>query len=112
MIILANAFSESLQHIVGFLNVLVVLTLLWGLTAAVGTFFARRDRAAAAAAGLIPVTAAAPTGDGIPEDEVAVIAATVSLILGRRHRIVSIRGANLDWAREGRRQHFASHKIR
>jgi hypothetical protein len=52
-------------------------------------------------------------GEGEPSDEeVVAISACIALITGRRSRVVSIRSSARDWNREGRREHFASHKIR
>jgi hypothetical protein len=122
-LILANAFTDSLAHIVGFLSVLATLTILWLITAAMGRYFAGADkrgvaRAAKAAKASAPeVSGAAPAvkdaGDKTVSDEmIAAISAAAYMLLGGKHRIVSIRSISSDWSREGRRQHFASHKIR
>ena len=107
MIAASSPFVTSLEHIVGFAVVLFALTLLWGITAFVGRIFMRLE----------PRTALAPASSansGDPsEEEVVAITAVVAALMGRRSRIVSIRsGGAKDWNREGRREHFASHRIR
>jgi hypothetical protein len=109
-IIASSPFLDSLEHIAGFLVVLVALTLLWILTATIGKIFLKMGLVSPAPG----QTHAAPDGeDGPGEEEVAAIAACVVAILGRRSRIVSIRrGRSTDWNREGRREHFSSRRIR
>lgn len=120
---LANAFTDSLEHIVGFLSVLVTLTILWLITASMGRYFASADKrssakAAQAAAASAPAIANTPSAEAVGADKsvsdamIAAISAAAYVLLGSKHRIVSIRSASTDWSREGRRQHFASHKIR
>ncbi len=107
----ASPFIVSLEHIIGFVVVLFVLGLLYGLTALIGSYFARRPAAAPAR----PAAAAAgPATEGdITDEEVVAISACAALLMGRRSRVVSIRSsAAKDWNREGRREHFASHRIR
>jgi len=112
LVALAKAV-EALQHLMGFAIVLVTLFVLWGVTQALGAFFRNQNPAPAPSAAMDPEGTASVTEDTrIPEEEVAAVAAVVTLMLGQRHRIVSIRPGNRDWSREGRRQHFASHKIR
>lgn len=104
-----SSFAHSLEHIIGFLVVLLALSLLWAITAIVGRIFTRMAVPA-------PVAASAPVASGTEgpsEEEVVAITAVVSSLMGRRSRIVSIRsGGPKDWNREGRREHFASHRIR
>ena len=103
-----HPFLQSLEHILGFLVVLVVLTLLWALTAVIGRYFIGREAVLPAA----PVGPAA-VEEGPTDEEVAAISAAVMTVMGHRSRIVSIRsGGAKDWSREGRREHFASHRIR
>lgn len=104
----AHPFLSSLQHVIGFLVVLVALIILWGVTVLIGSIFSQATFAP-------PVAVSEPEDGGIEldEEEAAAIAATVACLMGRRSRIVSIRSAaTKDWNREGRREHFASHKIR
>lgn len=100
-----HPFIDSLQHIAGFLIVLVALFTLWGVTVLLGVIFKRNPEPEA-----IPIVGEA---DEIDDEEVAAIAAIVASLVGRRSRIVSIRSSGAkDWNREGRREHFASHRIR
>lgn len=105
----SHPFLESLQHVMGFLLVLLALTSLWAITLLIGQFFKGRQAPVSAS-----VSSAPPIlGEGEPsEEEVVAISACVALIAGRRSRVVSIRSSARDWNREGRREHFASHKIR
>ena len=102
-----HSFVDSLEHIIGFFLVLVALTLMWGLTVGLGRVFKPAKAGPAAAA-----EAAGAADSGPDEQEVAAIAATVACLMGHRSRVVSIRSAAKDWSREGRREHFASHRIR
>ena len=108
-----HPFIVSLEHIVGFLVVLVVLGLLYGLTAGIGSYFSRRP-VAVAQPQAAPAAPAAPVTEGdISDEELVAISACAALLMGRRSRIVSIRSRGAkDWNREGRREHFASHRIR
>ena len=102
-------FEHSLVHITGFFFVIFVIILLWFFAAMMGTFFKKFVKVAPAKA--VP---AAPVAASSGEDDetVAVIAAALAMITHQKYRIVSIKGTNPDWSREGRREHFASHKIR
>lgn len=119
MVILATLhdFSDALVHLAGFVFVLFVLCLLWMLLEATGAFFRARDKRVAAAARLTPTPAApaatpTPVQQELPEEDLVLIASAVTMLLGQRaHRIVSIRNSGLDWSREGRRQHLASHRV-
>jgi hypothetical protein len=81
-----------------------------------GAIFARlnnRKKKAAVAPAQSPAPSAThTTSDELPEEDLVLIAAAVSLMLGHRpHRLVSIRPPAMDWSREGRRQHLMSHKL-
>jgi hypothetical protein len=102
-----SPFVDSLQHIIGFLVVVFVLAVLWGVTALLGMYFKK----------LTPANAGTPPPssggfDQPSEEEVVAITAAVRMLMGRRSRIVSLGSAKKDWSREGRREHMASHKIR
>lgn len=60
-----------------------------------------------------PPVAAAPQVSGIPEHHLAVIAATVTMMMGA-HRIVRIQtpGRGYSWIAEGRSVHHTSHAPR
>ncbi len=102
-------FVQSLEHIIGFIIVMVILAALWLITAGIG-------RVAQRVAGPAPSPKAAPPAQGgliePDEEEVAAIGATVALLMGRPSRVVSIQPVAKDWSREGRREIFASHRIR
>jgi Na+-transporting methylmalonyl-CoA/oxaloacetate decarboxylase gamma subunit len=100
-----SVFMQSLEHILGFLIVLLALSLLWLLTASLGLFFRRAKPNS-------PVNADWVTEEAPTEEEVAAIAAVVMSLMGPRSHIVSIRSSTKDWNREGRREHFASHRFR
>ena len=118
---IAAAESPSAINLVvtGFLFVVVVLTLLAGMTWLGGKFFAARDAARpslakktvkppkpAAAAATAP---AANNGDHLT----AVITAAIHVALqDQRFRVRSIRRMAPGWAQEGRRQIFSSHRLR
>jgi len=104
----------------GFIIVIGALSILWGACTLVGTFFARKAKAAAKA----KAATAVPVASGSEEDDpaiIAVIAAAIQVTLHRPMRIRSVRtvhttGANESrhhaWALEGRSSHFQSHKVR
>jgi sodium pump decarboxylase gamma subunit len=96
----------------GLVVVFVALSSIWGVMELMGLFFRRRKAVAPPPAAEKPAGAAAPGGPG-PE-LTAVIAAAVCSTLGERCRIFAITPdtGSLDWAREGRREIFASHRHR
>lgn len=121
--------------VVGFLFVMVVLSLLSAVTAAIGAFFAKqaaRDAARAAEASkngasamptvaqaapgakqVATATAAEPVADEDDPVLLAVVTAAVHSVIGdRAHRIVAVRPGGPGWAQEGRRQIFSSHRVR
>jgi len=98
----------------GLVVVFVALASIWGVLELSGRFF-RRQALAPKPASPAPVPAApTPVATGIPPETVAVIAAAVHAAVGGPHRIEVIVpvGPSSDWAREGRRQIFASHQVR
>ncbi len=61
-----------------------------------------------------PVASKRKDQEEIPEEEVAVIAAAIAMMMSHPHRIVHIRGLtpeDLGWSLEGRIQHHTSHKL-
>lgn len=111
-----TTFVDSLEHITGFLIVLAALTILWGITALFGKIFGQVNKpaakAAAPSAGTASGSEAQPVDDGPSDEEVVAICAAVACMLEERHRVVSIRSSNINWGREGLRDHFASRRIR
>src|ERR1019366_5427685 len=59
-----------------------------------------------------------PAPQPMPPEILAVIAAAITVVLGRPHRVVSVHQAAVPapdinvWALEGRMKHFMSHKVR
>lgn len=119
-----TSFLENLRfQTVGFIIVLVSLGLLTLVLIAIGWLFKKREaQKAASAVRTTPEKSLALRQAEDPHELLAVIAAAVYSAIGESHRIVSIRpvinGKIIGelylqaWSMEGRRQHFASHKIR
>ncbi len=123
---------EALKYLNGFLLVMLTLGALWGVTVLLGSFFTRkkpkheafkaarvenedeaeqRRQAIATAAAIAAITSNPHVK--VPPHLVAVITASIHSVLhGRKHRIVSIRPSQSHWSAEGRRQIFASHRVR
>jgi sodium pump decarboxylase gamma subunit len=112
------SFGQQLSFILlGFVMVLLVLAILWGICALLGTFFKKRPSAKPRSASAIPKmqgTAAAMEDTGEDARIVAVVSAAVYATLGTHHKIISIRpsGDRQAWSAEGRRSIFQSHHIR
>ena len=118
------SFLENLRfQTVGFIIVLVALGLLTLVLISIGGLFKKWEgQKAASAAGATPEKSLALRQEEDPHELLAVIAAAVYSAIGDSHRIVSVRpvinGKIIGelylqaWSMEGRRQHFASHKIR
>lgn len=105
-----HPFLQSLEHLTGFILVLVALGMLWALTVLIGQFFKGAPVPTPGRAAAAPAAAASEAA--LSEEEVVAITASVAMLFGQRSRIVSIRSSAHDWNREGRREHFASHRIR
>jgi hypothetical protein len=92
----------------GLLVVFMALGSIWLLVATTGWFFQRR-----APARPLP-TAASPLAAGSDGALIAVITAAVQTTLGPGTRVVLVKPIRVDgdWAREGRRQIFSSHRTR
>lgn len=101
----------------GLIVVFLALGSIWGMLELMGVIFRRSKPAVtppASATTAAPTPASAPAG-AVPPEIIAVISAAVHVATaGQAHRIAAIVPANaeLDWAREGRRTIFASHKTR
>ena len=92
MLMLAEVspFIDSLQHIVGFIVVLIALGLLWGLTSLLGLYFQRFAPARAAP----PGSPGGGDSSGQPsEEEVVAVTAAISMLMGQQSRIVSLGSA-------------------
>jgi Oxaloacetate decarboxylase, gamma chain. len=105
----------------GLIVVFLALGSIWGMLELMGVIFRRSKPAVtppASAAATSPAAAPTPASTpacAVPPEIIAVISAAVHVATaGQPHRIAAIVPANaqLDWAREGRRTIFASHKTR
>lgn len=109
-------FAEAAPYLSGFLFVLLVLLVLWLVVDGIGLFFRDQEKKAAAKAlarkQAEPAAQPVDKPDLLPEEHLVAITAAVTLMLGSQHRLVSIRDANANWGREGRRQHLHSHSFR
>lgn len=112
-------FLQSLEHLTGFVIVMIALGGLWGLTALMAKIVAIVVKApepkhehAPAPVAAAPVVAAAPAHAGPPEDDLVIVAAAVASILGVRHRVVAVKPVSSSWGQQGRRDIHASHRIR
>jgi Na+-transporting methylmalonyl-CoA/oxaloacetate decarboxylase gamma subunit len=120
---------ESIRYqITGLMVVFIALGLIWVLMEILGVFFRRlaATQAAAKAAAKAATQAAiavqpvspsvqpAAPAPAIPCETLAIIVAAIHCKLNNRpHRILSIEPADQhDWAREGRRDIFSSHRVR
>lgn len=95
----------------GLIVVFAALSLIWGMLEVMGFYFRRVHQAPEP----VPAAAAGPVEhEGISPEQVAAISAAVMALLGTPHRIQAIVPADpeLNWAQEGRRQIFASHRTR
>lgn len=115
-----NLLAAS-ELMVGFVIVMLTLAVLWGLTELLGRVIRRLERAAAApklapstltqaaaADAIAPATAAASPSD----EETAVIAAAVALVLDAPHRVVLVQTAQSAWHQQGRRAIHDSRRLR
>lgn len=118
--------SESLVYQVnGLVVVFIALGLIWAMMEIMGAIFRRVAGHQAARAVAVPTVAAPePTApapataaaavDGVDPATYAAIVAAVHCTLGQGHRIVGVTSVidTRDWSREGRRDHFFSHRVR
>ena len=116
--------GESLVYqINGLVVVFIALGLIWAMMEIMGAIFRRVAVHQAARAAAVPTVAApepaapAPAtaaADGVDPATYAAIVAAVHCTLGQGHRIVGVTSVidTRDWSREGRRDHFFSHRVR
>lgn len=105
--------TELIQfQLTGLVVVFSALIAIWVMLEIVGRFF--RNRAPAPVAK--PLAAPAVSAEAGPAPEIiAAISAAVHVVLqGKSHRIASIKAVEgqSNWAAEGRREHFSSHRVR
>lgn len=108
--------SDAFPHLLGFVVVLVTLTVLWGVCVLIGAILKKVTPPAAVAP---PKTAPAKTApakaldDGsITRETLVVIAAAVAAVTGTRRRIISIQPHHPAWSQAGRQEVLSSHKVR
>lgn len=137
--VLAAALPDqpSLLDLIGFqvngiIVVTIALSLIWGLLELTGFFFRRQQSSATGAPDarrsaesntlavegvtveIVEPATAAPTTDAPPPHHLAIITAVVHTTFGPQARVASLasRLPGPEWAAEGRRAIFATHKIR
>ena len=105
---LAQNLWAAAELLVGFVIVMLTLAMLWGLTVLMSRLVAWLERPTATAA-LAPTPATvAAVAPG--EEEIAVLAAAVAVLLDRPHRIVHVLPLNSAWGLQGRLDTHASHR--
>ncbi len=104
----------AIEHLTGFVIVLIALSALWGLTALIGRIFGSTGtiQPAVATPTPSPVAASAHVGSSEVDEDLVVVTAAVTAMLAGRHRIVSVRPVASSWGQEGRRDIHASHRLR
>lgn len=109
------SLSESIAYqINGLIVVFIALSSIWGMLEITGWFFRRLAARPAAITPLATPVAAASRPEEIPPEILAVIAAAVATVVKQPHRISSVAAdsPSRDWASEGRRAIFGSHRVR
>jgi hypothetical protein len=102
----------------GLIVVFLALGTIWGVMELIGGLFKAQEARNQLARKQRAEPTVSPSSDSnnttIPGEIAATISAAVVIALqGRSHRIHAIAAhPDVDWAREGRRQIFASHKVR
>jgi Na+-transporting methylmalonyl-CoA/oxaloacetate decarboxylase gamma subunit len=98
---------DALPHLAGMLMVMITLTILWGVCAFTAKLIQVLMPPAAPAAKVGQAAA-----DDLPLEIVAVIAAAISTVGGKKVRIVSIKPQSSSWEKAGRQSVLSSHRIR
>ncbi len=111
--------------LMGFAVVMAVLAIMWLIMVLLGMFFAGKKPAApaqpAASAAAPAPAATAPAAPALQAQQasaedhnrlVAVISAAVHYVLGRQARVIAVLPTPTGWSTEGRREIFASHRVR
>lgn len=119
-ILSSTSVLDALPHLAGMFMVMATLTILWGVCAMTAKLVQIVTPASSAPVStksetVRPVAKAEPPidhPDVIPPEIVAVIAAAVSVTIGQKVRIVSIKPMSTQWERAGRQSVLTSHRIR
>lgn len=109
--------GDAVQDLLGFAIVVIVLAALWLLTNINAKIAATIEGAPKSAVAPTPAAVTpAPTqsvNEGITDEEIVIVSAAVAVLMADEpHRIISVKQSGTTWGLEGRRRHFASHKIR
>ncbi len=107
--------GDSLRfQLTGLAVVFIALGSIWAAMELIGAYFRRHPQPAPAPVSEPTPTPPAPVEAGPDAATLAIIAAAVHVTISGPHRIHAITAADhpVDWAREGRRHHFASHQVR
>ena len=107
------SIPESLAfQLNGLIVVFIALGAIWGLMELSGVIFRSQHRRQKAES--VRPTVVQERTDEVSPEILAVIAAVVATVISQPHRIhrVSTESPLRDWAREGRREIFDSHKVR
>jgi Na+-transporting methylmalonyl-CoA/oxaloacetate decarboxylase gamma subunit len=110
------SIGESLAfQLNGLVVVFIALGSIWALLELMGLFFRRAPaHRANASIPICDVKNANPTSEETAPELIAVIAAAVATVIKQPHRInrIAAGSPSRDWASEGRREIFGSHRIR
>ena len=115
--ILANApiknpgVSDALPYLLGFVVVLVTLSILMGLCMLIGSILKNFEPAPEAPQRVVKRARQDARDEVIPTEVVAVIAAAVATVTGNR-KIISIKPRQSSWGHSGRQRVQSSHSIR
>ncbi len=115
---LAQNLWAAAELLVGFVLVMLTLSVLWGMTALMSRVIAwlqTQPSATAANAAAVAAAAAKPApavvaSPGPDDQEIAVVAAAVAVLLDRPHRIVHVLPLASAWGRQGRLDTQASRR--
>jgi Na+-transporting methylmalonyl-CoA/oxaloacetate decarboxylase gamma subunit len=111
---LAQNLWAASELLVGFVIVMLALTVLWGLTALMSRVVAWMERPTtdAVPAATPEATPAATPADSLDpaDDVIAVVGAAVAILLDRPHRIVHVLPLPSAWGRQGRLDSHASNR--
>lgn len=103
----------AVPHIAGMVVVLLALTSLWALSAIAARLVALVERPAAPAPALPPQPSAPPPETiHVDDEDAAVVAATVAMLVAGTHRIIAIRPVMSAWGQQGRQDIHASRRLR
>jgi sodium pump decarboxylase gamma subunit len=106
-----NLFAAA-ELLAGFVIVMLTLLILWGLTELMGRLVTRFESRPPQAAAPVAAGHQAPPAAADADEELAVIAAAVALMLSVPHRVVQVQPRPSSWGHKGRSDLHDSHRIR